>query len=224
MSVKRNKELFEAGSDREYIRLLQSRVKELSMSFQECLEVLAEEQKVSRKTRLKYEKLYKEKEDLKATEAIDKENKLFKGNRQDLVNILRPIAKPARCVPTPEQDIKFTLRQEPNLGHQVESKYITKTVIYTSEPEWRNSVTLDIKPEVEEIKAMPRKSRVSIYIPSRAYGKHAVVTSAPNAVAHPLTNLLPPYARDLSHQYTTIKSVHNHTAKAYLKAILGSHP
>ncbi len=47
-------------SEKEFGEMLQSRLKEISSSFDECLQVLAEEQRSSRQWRLKFEKLQEE--------------------------------------------------------------------------------------------------------------------------------------------------------------------
>jgi hypothetical protein len=66
LDVQRNKEFMEAKSVEEYLLLIQQRMDEVSLSFGECLDVLAEEQRNGRQWRLRCTKLEREHKDLLA--------------------------------------------------------------------------------------------------------------------------------------------------------------
>jgi hypothetical protein len=58
--LKQNREMMNSSSVEEYMLLVQKRMSDISMSFGNCLHVLAEEQKTSRHWRQKFLKLNKE--------------------------------------------------------------------------------------------------------------------------------------------------------------------
>jgi hypothetical protein len=66
VDIQRNKEFMEAKSIEEYLTLIQRRMEEVSQSFGECLDILAEEQRNGRQWKLRYTKLEKDHKDLLA--------------------------------------------------------------------------------------------------------------------------------------------------------------
>ncbi|KAJ3320167.1 hypothetical protein HDV06_005644 [Boothiomyces sp. JEL0866] len=221
-NIQNNKELMEAISIETYISKIHQQLRQLSESFQECLDVLAEEKSLSRQLRLKIERFEKSAKSRKS----DENNQMYFKKKRDLANILLPISRPSTAVEFENIPVEILEKKDPIVvtdlpieeQQQTRNRATTACSTFPGIGQRKVNRTAKQRPSTTPVKT------TSIYIPSikvgMPFGSKAKVTSSKNNPGGVADNIIPSFARDTTQVFATTKPIPSKQAKVYLETLL----
>ncbi|KAJ3255319.1 hypothetical protein HK103_006342 [Boothiomyces macroporosus] len=213
-----HKELMESISVETYISKILHHLQQLSTSFQECLDVLAEEKRLSRQLRLKLEK-YERKAKYRKSE---NERHTYLNRKKDLANILEPISRPSTAFELEKFQCDNLDGKDTMAPSIVVAEEKQKTRATTASPGFPRLAGRKCQSSKKRPSTTPMQT-TSIYIPSIKVGipfGSIPELPIPKSYAEDKNNDIPDCARDDTHIFATKKPVPTKHVKVYLETIL----